>query len=119
MRVAMWTLRGLIGPDMVVVEGGAKGADKLANLWAKHAGLRYETFPADWKAHGKAAGPIRNQQMLEAGVDLCVHFPGGRGTADMVRRCNEAGVATIEAEQLVGLLSSVVVIVDSARGRRA
>ena len=54
-------------------------------------------FPADWIRHGRAAGPIRNEQMLREGCpDLVVAFhddPGlGRGTADMVRRALAAGV---------------------------
>jgi hypothetical protein len=48
---------------------------------------------ADWNTHGRAAGPIRNQRMLdEVKPELVVAFPGGRGTADMVRRAREAGV---------------------------
>ena len=52
-----------------------------------------ELFPADWKVRGRAAGHIRNQQMLDEGrPHLVVAFPGGRGTADMVRRARAAGI---------------------------
>jgi len=30
--------------------------------------------------------------MADAGADLCIAFPGGRGTADMVRRARAAGI---------------------------
>ncbi len=50
-------------------------------------------FRALWERHGRAAGVIRNQAMLDYGIDLVLAFPGGRGTADMVRRARSAGVA--------------------------
>ena len=50
-------------------------------------------YPANWKKHGRAAGPIRNKQMLEeAKPDLVIAFPGGAGTANMVKQAREAGV---------------------------
>jgi len=56
-------------------------------------------FLANWRTHGKAAGPIRNQQMLDEGrPHLVVAFPGGTGTADMVRRAKAAGVPVMEVE---------------------
>lgn len=59
---------------------------------ARQLGLAVEVHPADWGRYGKAAGPIRNQEMLESGIDLVIALPGGRGTADMVRRAEGAGV---------------------------
>jgi hypothetical protein len=54
-------------------------------------------FPADWEKYGKAAGPIRNQQILVEGKpDLVVAFQGGRGTANMVSRAQQAGVPVVE-----------------------
>lgn len=81
----------------VVISGGARGADSLAHDWAYRNSFEFLEFPADWEKHGKAAGPIRNQQMIdEAAPDVVVAFPGGRGTADMVRRAKKAGIETIE-----------------------
>ena len=77
----------------IIVHGGAPGADRLAADVAAERGFAVEEHPADWDRHGKAAGPIRNQQMLDAGADLVIAFPGGRGTADMKRRARAAGVA--------------------------
>lgn len=77
-------------------QGGAKGADELAREWADEADVDFETFEADWEKWGNAAGPIRNQEMLDAGdVDLVLAFPGGRGTADMVAKAKRAGISTI------------------------
>lgn len=79
-------------PDMIVIHGAARGADTLAARWAAANDVRCEAYPADWSRHGRAAGPLRNQAMLDTGVSGCVAFPGGRGTADMVKRCRMAGV---------------------------
>ena len=79
----------------VIIEGGARGADFLAANWARSnlSADALVTFTADWDAHGKAAGPIRNQKMLVEGKpDLVVAFPGGKGTADMISRAIRAGV---------------------------
>ena len=77
---------------IVVVHGGAKGADTLAGNSATRRRLPVWVFHADW-ALGRIAGPARNQEMLDvAEPDGAVAFPGGRGTADMVRRCHDAGV---------------------------
>lgn len=80
-------------PISAVIEGDAHGADRLAWRWAVANGVPVEKFPANWRRDGRAAGPIRNQQMLDEGrPDIVVAFPGGRGTADMVRRARKAGI---------------------------
>ena len=85
-------------PIGCVVQGGARGVDEHADGWTEKSGARSVTLPADWKAHGKAAGPMRNQAMIDAGADLVVAFPGGRGTADCVRRARAAGIRVVEAK---------------------
>jgi hypothetical protein len=79
------------GPTHIIC-GDAPGADELARRYAESECLPFDVFYADWQQHGKAAGPMRNQRMLEAKPDGVVAFPGGRGTADMVRRAEAAGV---------------------------
>ena len=80
-------------PIEIIIHGCASGADTLAARWAFLAGICVHAFGADWAPHGKAAGPIRNQQMLDKGrPNLVVAFPGGKGTADMLRRAEAAGV---------------------------
>ena len=77
----------------LLVEGGARGADRLARQWAIDSGVPFRTFEADWVRHGKAAGSKRNGVMLSVSrPDIVVAFPGGTGTADMVRRALRAGV---------------------------
>lgn len=80
-------------PIDVIIHGNARGADSLAGAWAGSRGVGCMVFPADWQTHGKAAGAIRNQEMLDRGEpDSVIAFPGGRGTADMVRRARKAGI---------------------------
>lgn len=85
------------GQVSAVIHGGASGADTRAGVWAKKRGVPVRVFPADWKAHGKAAGPRRNARMLEERPDAVVAFPGGRGTDDMVRQATRAGVRVLFA----------------------
>lgn len=87
----------------VLIEGGAPGADRLARSWARFRNLEVLTFYAQWQRDGKAAGPIRNRAMLANGrPDLVIAFPGGRGTADMVRQARAAGVHVREITRLKG-----------------
>jgi hypothetical protein len=80
-----------------IATGGASGADSLAVDWAWKRGIPAKIFIPDWAAHGLAAGPLRNQRMLdEFKPDAVIAFPGGRGTADMVRRARAAGVHVAE-----------------------
>jgi predicted polyphosphate/ATP-dependent NAD kinase len=77
-----------------LIEGGATGADTLAREWAK-AHLAPENRireDANWKKHGRAAGPIRNAEMLRHNPSLVIAFPGGKGTADMVAKARRAKV---------------------------
>lgn len=84
-------------PVTLLIEGGAQGADRLAREWARANDVPVLTFEADWKAHGKAAGPIRNGRMIHEGKpDGVVAFPGGRGTANMVEQALENGIKVME-----------------------
>lgn len=83
----------------VVIHGGATGADTLAAQWADRNGVETLVFHADWAREGRAAGPSRNARMLREGQPTCVlALPGGKGTADMVRRAKAAGVPVYEVE---------------------
>jgi hypothetical protein len=83
--------------DTVIISGAASGADTAAVDWAAVNWVSFIEFPADWKKLKNAAGPIRNQQMINKGKpDLVLAFPGGTGTADMVRRARVAGIKVVE-----------------------
>jgi len=93
-----WLIKVLdtMRPD-VIIQGGADGADLIAKEWAMSRGKSYWTFPADWDSHGNAAGPIRNRQMVEWGKpNVVLAFPGGKGTANMVKLAKAAGIDVLE-----------------------
>lgn len=77
----------------LVITGGAKGADALADKWAAARGKARAIFPANWDGEGKSAGHRRNERMLEIGrPNRVIAFPGGRGTSNMIRRARDHGV---------------------------
>lgn len=83
-----------------IIHGGASGADTLAGEWAARNGCPCEVYPADWKAHGKAAGPIRNRQMIVEGrPDVVVALSGGKGTANMIKQAAAAGLTIYVSKQ--------------------
>ena len=86
-----------------LVIGGCSGADALAWKWATKNGLPdILVHYAQWHLYGKAAGPLRNAEMLRLDKpDLVVAFPGGSGTADMVRKAQAAGVRVLEVPHVV------------------
>jgi hypothetical protein len=83
---------------IIIIEGKAKGADLLAGDWAIVNWVPLEEYPAEWDKYGRAAGPIRNQQMLDTGIDVVIAFPVGetRGTQHMMDIARKAGVEVIE-----------------------
>lgn len=98
-----WVLAGMTARfgEITVIHGAARGADSIAAKVATHLLLPVEAYPADWNAHGKAAGPKRNEQMLATGIDYVVAFKDGfdhslsrGGTEHMVRIARLAGVPT-------------------------
>jgi predicted Rossmann-fold nucleotide-binding protein len=92
--------RGWDDEDITVVHGGARGADLLAADVARNFGYDVEVHRADWKAHGRGAGPMRNEEMAASGIDLCIAFPGGRGTEDMVRRAEEYEIPVVRIDHV-------------------
>ncbi len=96
-REAVWSaLNEHATPGATVVHGDCPtGADHLAKQWCStQPDIVESPHPANWKEHGRAAGPIRNQQMVNLGADLCLAFPLGasRGTRDCMRRAEGAGI---------------------------
>lgn len=81
---------------LTIIQGGATGADELARDWCYARCIPYLNYPANWHRDGRAAGPIRNQRMIDnESPNLVVAFPGGRGTDDMIRRAEMAGIQVI------------------------
>lgn len=83
-------------PIEYLVHGCSSGADTMAEAWAHENHVLVERYPALWEEHGRKAGPIRNQLMLDDGKpNLVIAFPGGAGTADIVRRARLAAIPVV------------------------
>jgi YspA, cpYpsA-related SLOG family len=84
--------------QLVVVHGHCPtGADRFADDWAaanRARGVVVERHPADWTNLGRAAGPVRNEEMVQTHPDLTLAFltPDSRGTKDCVRRAEREGL---------------------------
>lgn len=91
------------GADLVM-HGGARGADGLAEAAAEYLQIDTLVMRAKWSGKGKSAGPERNERMarkarelIDAGHEVqCFAFPGPRsvGTWDCVRRMRTHGIRT-------------------------
>lgn len=77
----------------VVVQGAARGADRLAARAARELGVETMSFPANWDEYPRRAGIIRNREMLEHNPDAVIAFEGGPGTVNMVSIGDKAGIA--------------------------
>lgn len=88
--------------DTIIVHGAAPGADNIAGFVAELQGKPVRPYPANWTKFGLAAGPIRNQEMIDKehlpheSIDraLCFHEDPnfGVGSKDMKARCDKAGI---------------------------
>ena len=84
------------GASSLTPDGKLVGADTFAWEWAVTWRVPVQTFHADWDSLGKAAGPIRNAQMLTEGhANGCLAFKGNRGTHDMLGKAYAAGVTVM------------------------
>ena len=87
-------------PVHLLLHGGARGADRAIGRAAQQLGWPVQSIAADWRRHGRAAGPIRNRFLLEQALleaeahtspstsasVLVIAFPGGAGTASLVQQ---------------------------------
>ncbi len=77
----------------VVISGAARGADRLGEVWAAEFDIPCERFPADWDAHGKAAGYRRNVQMADNAEALIALWDGAsKGTKHMIDIAKHKGL---------------------------
>ena len=81
--------------SIVVLVGGATGADSLGVQYAKEKNLKVEVHEADWGVHGRAAGPIRNAEMADV-ADALIAFPkageANKGTLSMIKMARRKGL---------------------------
>lgn len=96
------------GEEVRVIEGGARGADTIARQEAERRGLRVLEVRPDWDRHGRSAGYVRNEQMIQVlrtkgtlghrvGV-LAYQVDGSRGTAHTIRTAERFGLDVVVRE---------------------
>lgn len=130
-----------IAPIDTVIEGEAKGADRLAAEVARELGFTVLSYPAKWSEFGPPAGTIRNKQMIDEGKpNIIVAFHndivhGSRGTKHMITQakrenipylvCSEDGVVDLGLESIVEptledkVLSGMVKLITAAYPERS
>jgi hypothetical protein len=112
-------------PVHLLLHGGARGADAAIGRAAQQLGWASLVMPAQWQLHGRAAGPIRNRELLEQAISraeahsspgyqasvLVVAFPGGTGTASLVQQARRMAsrspvpISVAEVRAAAGLLA--------------
>ena len=105
---------------IIIVSGAAKGADSLGEQYARENGYAIDSRPADWNAHGKSAGFIRNVQMANSADALIAFWDGkSHGTKHMIDAAinKELEVRTIiyrgmNKEELKQHLSDIDYVID-------
>lgn len=84
--------------SLVLIHGACpKGVDAMADQWGRRrASVLIDRYPAQWSEHGKAAGPMRNIEMVQTGPDLCLAFilNNSRGASHCLKAAQRAGVTT-------------------------
>jgi hypothetical protein len=80
-----------------IISGGAAGADSLAERYATYWDIQITVVKPDWEKHGKVAGFIRNQEMIDLVPDMVIAFWDGKskGTADIINRAKKAKIKTL------------------------
>lgn len=100
----LWEINPLTGREHYLIHGGAGGVDTIANNVIATWGWQAHCVTAQWAEHGKAAGPMRNQRMVDMNPDVCVVFrrDKSRGATDCGNRAEKAGIKTywIEYEDI-------------------
>ena len=79
-------------PITAVISGGAAGVDKMAERFAKENSLPLTVLPANWQAHGKSAGMIRNAEIVKQAELVIALWDGqSRGTQATINMAKKAG----------------------------
>lgn len=100
---AIWTIYDVLSKldrNSIIIHGNARGADIMGATIAKSLGFKNVIpFEAEWDKYGKAAGPIRNRQMLDENPDLVIAFhdniKNSKGTKDCLKEAEKRGIKTI------------------------
>lgn len=92
-------------PGTTIVHGACQGVDNTCAAVAEALGFKVIAYPADWNAHGRGAGPIRNQLMIDTEhtsdepIHICIAFHNdiikSKGTKDCIKRALKAGIEVL------------------------
>lgn len=79
--------------EIIIVSGGATGADSLGEKYALENNYNVIRMEAEWDKYGKAAGPIRNRNMAEI-ADACIVFwdRKSKGALNMIHEADKKGI---------------------------
>lgn len=92
-------LQDKTGEEIVIISGHVLEADSLDERYAQERGFKIETYPADWKKYGRAAGPIRNEQMANIANALIAFWDGkSKGTKNMINLAKKKGLQVFVAQ---------------------
>jgi hypothetical protein len=82
-------------PEQIeIVSGGARGADRLGERYARSRGMALKVMPADWNTYGRSAGYRRNEEMAQYATHCIVFWDGAsRGTGHMIDLANQYNLA--------------------------
>jgi hypothetical protein len=96
--LAVGAAHGADPAAILVVHGGARGADRIAASVAMELGMRVEAHSADWPQHGRSAGFRRNERMVMLGAHRCVAFAlaWDSGTGHCARMARDADIPTVD-----------------------
>lgn len=86
------------GLSLIVIQGGATGADRLAKEWCKDRGVHYAQVDALWDNYSKSAGPMRNEAMLLLQPHEVLAFPGTVGTPHMKKIARFSDIPVVEVQ---------------------
>lgn len=90
-----YIIKTRISSNSIIVHGGAVGVDQRAEEVAKSIGIETEIWKPDWKKYGRAAGPIRNREMVRTCDCLIAFWDGNsKGTKSTIDAAKEFRIAT-------------------------
>lgn len=92
-RKCDYYLSNLDTDNIIIISGGARGADSLGERYAKEKGYELDSHPADWNKYGKSAGYRRNKEMVDiASAAICFWNGSSKGTKHTIDLCKEKGI---------------------------
>lgn len=93
---AIYDVVSKLDRNSIIIHGAAKGADTMAGTIASKLGFKVVAFKANWERYGKAAGPIRNREMLDVKPDLVIAFhndiENSKGTKDCIKEAEKRSI---------------------------